>query len=383
MLRDSAGLRILSEEWEPFLRILPRPLLRWLEVHARSGWISDQAWSEVLAFWKNRRVALVRQTAYEGGYLRATGGDWLATILTARAHLGPMAFLSDLGADAWIVRECGDPETLAWRGKHLADPDPEASFQRIRRWQREQETLSRPVDCRKIRWEDYDLVVSLDVAVPARITRRAKRTVWAYYSVEAGGPLHKSSLITPARGYHLYLNHGFRRFRARPSNRSHVIEFPFSFQSRAGWEKLRRAVRVPTKRKGVVTDRGTWNQGGARQGRDWSQVHGDAREYVRLMGTRNFAVRTDPAPRWGNWAVESILAGCLFLGNARSLAMPGMLLPELLAESPDQAAKLVRRLSARPARLKQLRELQLRLTEHLVFRRPLADLTRAVRRIRP
>jgi hypothetical protein len=383
MLRDPAGLRILSEEWEPFLRILPRPLLRWLEVHARSGWISNEEWIEILEFWKNRRVALVRQTAYEGGYLRATQGDWLATVLTARAHLGPMAFLSELGADAWIVRECRDPETQAWRGKHLADPDPEASFQRIRRWQQEQETLSRPADCQKIRWKDYDLVVSLDVAVPARVTRRARRTVWAYYSVEAGGPLHKSSLVAPVQGYHFYLNHSFRRFRARPSNRSHVIEFPFSFQSRAGWEKLRRAVRTPAKRNGIVTDRATWNQGGSCQGRAWRQVDGDAREYVRLMGSRSFAVRTDPAPRWGNWAVESILAGCLFVGSAQSLAMPGLLLPELLAESPSQAAELVRRLSAQPARLKQLRELQLRLTEHLVFRRPLADLTRAVRQIRP
>jgi hypothetical protein len=357
--------------------------LRWLEVHARSEQVSEREWSEVLAFWKNRRIALVRQTAYEGGYLRVTQGDWLATVLTARAHLGPMAFLSELGADAWIVRECRDPETQAWRGKHLADPDPEASFRRIRRWQQEQETLSRPADCQKIRWKDYDLVVSLDVTVPARITRRAQRTVWAYYSVEAGGPLHKSSLLAPIQGYDLYLNHSFRRFRARPSNRSHVIEFPFSFQSQAGWEKLRRAVRAPEKRKGIVTDRATWRQGGSRQGRDWSQVDGDAREYVRLMGTRKFAVRTDPAPRWGNWAVESILAGCVFLGKAGSLAMPGILLPELLAESPDRAAALVRRLSAQPARLNQLRELQLRLTEHLVFRRPLADLTRALRRIRP
>ena len=97
--------------------------------------------------------------------------------------------------------------------------------------------------------------------------------------------------------------------------------------------------------------------------------------YIQLMTSHQFAIRTAPEIRWGNWAIESIQAGCLFLGRAESLAMPGILLPELIAPDLATAQRTIESLQKNPLRMKVLAQTQAALTEHLAFRRPLVDLT--------
>ena len=93
------------------------------------------------------------------------------------------------------------------------------------------------------------------------------------------------------------------------------------------------------------------------------------------MISSHFAIRTDPRTRWGNWAAEAIQAGCLFLGRADSLAMPGLLLPPLVANTTDEAWAKSTRLLESPEEFDLLLRLQRSLAEDLCFGRPLADLT--------
>ena len=239
-----SGPWLVRQEWEQLGLILPRFLLNWAEVHAAPNLISDAEINQCLAYWRSRKVALVRQTAYRGAYLPDPTQNWVNIVLSARAHLGPMAFLAELQADYFVVRQTPDPETYLWKEKFAGDPNPETAFRRIEAWQEEQETMG-VVNCDQIRWDDYDLVIGLDIPIPTRTVTKSKRTMWAYYSVEAGGALHKSSLSEPAQGYHFHLNHSFRRYRSRPANRKHVIEFPFTFQSAASWKSL---PEIPTPR---------------------------------------------------------------------------------------------------------------------------------------
>lgn len=369
----------LTSFWEPLLVVLPRRGLQALEVHALPPLISEDAFTSILSFWQNRRIALVRQTAYHGAYL-ASHGIWSETVLSAPAHLGPMSFLADLRADYFVVRQAREPETYLWQEKFRADPDPEIAFRHVRTWQDQQENMG-VVNPDEIRWEDYDLVVSLDIALPARITQKCRKTLWAYYSVEAGGLLHKRSLRQPVKGYQLYLNHGFRRHRVRPINRSHVIEFPFTFQSSGAWCSLAEKVGSSgNPRRGTLVERLSWNSYPGEKPASMRLLSGDAREYVRAMTSHQFAVRTDPNMRWGNWTLEAVQAGCLFLGRADSLAMPGALLPELVVPDLPSAEVKTQSLLRDPHNLRLLAKTQADLAEHLAFRRPLAELTRHMRK---
>ena len=85
------------------------------------------------------------------------------------------------------------------------------------------------------------------------------------------------------------------------------------------------------------------------------------------------------ATRWGNWAGEAIQAGCLFLGRADSLAMPGILLPALVANTTDEAWARAESLLEKPEEMDLLLRLQASLADYLCFQRPLAELTRRAR----
>ena len=296
-------------------------------------------------------------------------------ILTAQAHLGPMSFLADLNADYFVVRQSPEPETYLWKEKFAGDPDPEVAFRKVEVWQEKQEAMG-IVDSDQIRWDDYDLVIALDIPIPTRIVAKSKKTMWAYYSVEAGGSLHKRSLVNPVQGYHLYLNHCFRRYRARPSNKNHVLEFPFTFQSAASWKHLaKETIGGDANRRGAVVDRASWQFHAGEKPAFMTPLSGDAAAYIRLMSSSQFSIRTDPKTRWGNWALEAIQAGSLFLGRADSLAMPGILLPDLVIEDLASAHKKIEGLLKDPLHMQSLVQTQAALAEHLAFRRPLMDLT--------
>jgi hypothetical protein len=349
--------------------------LDWAEIYAIPELISEPVHQQNLSFWKSRRVALVRQTAYRGAYLPGAKRNWTDVVVTANAHLGPFSFLAELNADYFVTRQTPEPETCLWKEKFAGDPNPEITFRRIEAWQEEQETMG-VVNCDQIRWDDYDLVIGLDIPIPTRIATKSKRTMWAYYSVEAGGALHKSSLSELVQGYHFYLNHCFRRYRARPSNNNHVLEFPFTFQSAASWERLaKETAGGDAYRQGAVVDRASWQSHNGEKPAFMTPLSGDAAGYIRLMSSSQFSIRADPKTRWGNWALEAIQAGCLFLGRADSLAMPGVLLPDLIVADLASAHNKIEALLKDPLHMQSLAQTQAVLAEHLAFRRPLMDLT--------
>jgi hypothetical protein len=212
-----------------------------MEIHGWPAGFGGADPKEDLAFWSSRRVALVRQSAYPSLYSPYSADVWMDRVLSAAKHFGPFSFLAEMKADYRVVRQSREPETFLWKSKYSLDPNPEASWRRVTEqteaWERSPEGRQ-AVSVDDVDWSSYDLVIGIDVPIPERIVQRCPRTLWAYYSVEAGGPLQKNSLLRPAAGYHIFLNHGFRRFRSRPRNRRHVLEFPFTFQSRQAWKDL-------------------------------------------------------------------------------------------------------------------------------------------------
>lgn len=384
MASSSPGVFSFPQNFERAVGVLPRPLLNQLEIRGLPAFIPDKAFRTIKDFWTERRVALVRQSACLSGYLPGSKRAWQEEVLTSKYHLGPFAFLSDLGAESFVVKQDSTPETWLWWEKHAGDPDPVASKKIMESWISTQEEMEGVVASGDVRWEDYDLVVCLDVPVSSRLTYRAKKTLWAYYSVEAGGALHENSLLRPVPGYHLYLNHSFRRYRIRPRNRKHVLEFPFSFQSAEGWGELIRSVGMhDSPRIGAMVDKFSWIDVPPSTGPETLLTrlgqegeHWPAKKCVEMLANRRFAIRTEPRKRWGNWSIEAVQAGCVFLGRAASVDMKGALLPELEVKDLREAQTRMNELLQQPEKLRALQQLQAAMVEHLAFRRPLADLTR-------
>ena len=387
MSRASASHALvqLPQSAEKIGFFLPRAFLDWGEIHARPSPVLPEKIASALEFWRPRRIALVKQTAYDALYSQTGSSSWIQTALSSACHLGPLALLDELQAEYHIVRQASEPETFLWKAKYAQDPDPRASVrqkqQAIDAWEKSPSGRSLPsVD--DISWQKYDLVVGLDIPVPARITEKCPRTLWAYFSLEAGGSLQQDSLIRPVDGYRLFFNHGFRRYRCRPANRRHVLEFPLQFQSRRNWERLHAFFpHPPTERKNILVNRYSREspEPSSRIPLVWMTGNAPLPEYLNHLLGALFAVHTTDKPRWGNWAVETVLAGALFLGNGSSLAMLSPLLPGLDVRSLAPAVALANQLVDHPDQLSKIRKLQQETVEEFCFRRPLTDLTQKAR----
>ena len=382
LLPSSFHLLSLAQHWERMGVVLPRPLLDWAEMHAFPDQVTDSSLEKDLLFWRSQKIALVKQTAYHALYPQSGKGSWQETVLSSACHLGPFSFLADLGADYHVVRQANDPETFLWKEKQAYDPDPDASFRRkmedIRRI--ESSPLGRDLpSVDDIAWDKYDMVIGIDIPVPERIVRQCPRTLWAYYSIEAGGPLQKNSLLRPAAGYNIFLNHGFRRYRARPANRPHVLEFPLQFQSLRAWDELRRIVQPPDQRSIILIEKNSWEDPLPPSQVPLDRPSGNALEYLHKMFSAFACLHTTSRCRWGNWAVESVLSGSIFLGNAGSLAQISPLLPGMDCRTLQKGVEVANHLVEHPPLWNFLQQLQTRVVDHVSFRRPLTDLTRLAR----
>ena len=382
MAIEQALLPRLDQAWERFGFFLPRPLLNRWEVSRQPDPVPQTTWESVLKFWSKKKVALVKQTAYQGLYPESSSGAWIPTVLRSGYHLGPFSFLADLGADYWVVRQADEPETFLWREKFAGATDAEALFKarmvEVRRI--EEDPHLKTFRVQDVNWDHYDLVIGIDVPVPERIVRSHPKTLWAYISAEAGGPLQKNSLRCPLAGYQFFLNHGFRRYRCRPKNRVHVLEFPLQFQSRNAWNQLRQSVSLPEPRKTILVGAGSWVDSPPAAGLPWDHLSGYLTPaYLAQMFSARFAVHTTSRPRWGNWAIEAAQSGSLFLGNASSLAHLSLLLPGLDCRSLVDASRKISGLLKNPEHLQALQSRQADLAEELAFRRPLLDLTAKAR----
>jgi hypothetical protein len=372
----------LPQSWEKLGFFLPRFLLNWAEIHAFPEQVTDSSLDKDLLFWRSRKIALVKQTAYSALYPQPGKGSWQETVLSSQCHLGPFSFLADLGADYHVVRQASEPETFLWKDKHAYDPNPASSFRHKMEEIHKIETspLGRDLpSVDDIPWDKYDMVIGIDIPIPERIVRQCPRTLWAYYSIEAGGPLQKNSLLSPTSGYNFFLNHGFRRYRTRPRNRSHVLEFPLQFQSPQSWEKLRLAVQPSPKRSVILIERNSWADVLPASRIPLDRPSGNALEYLHKMFSAFACLHTTPKPRWGNWAVEAVLSGSVFLGNADSLAQISPLLPGMDCRTLEKGVELANYLVEHHPLWTFLQQLQTRVVDHVSFRRPLTDLTRLAR----
>jgi hypothetical protein len=372
----------LPRKWESLGICLPRNCLNWAEIHGNPGETSSAQVQAALAFWRSLRIALVKQTAYQGLYPESATGAWIPTVLRSGCHLGPFSFLADLGADYWVVRQADEPETFLWREKYSGATDSEALFEArmedVRRI--EEDPGLKTFRVQDVKWDQYDLVIGIDVPVPEKIVRSHPKTLWAYISAEAGGPLQKNSLRYPLAGYQLFLNHGFRRYRSRPNNRSHVLEFPLQFQSSNAWSSLRQAIPPQPARETILVGAGSWEDSPPASPLPWDHLSGSLTPaYLAQMFSARFTVHTTSRPRWGNWAIEATQAGSLFLGNAASLAHLSLLLPGLDCRSLSDASEKISSLLKNPEHLQALQSRQADLAEELAFRRPLLDLTAKAR----
>lgn len=223
---------------------LPRRVLDLMET---SDWEVPIRHAGLMESWvkelRGLKIAFVRQDVFLDLYCadpRLAGPE---LVRNSVQRTGPAGLLVDLQADYWILKEDPAPECSIWMEKIANDPNPQPEAYRSQKDRPPRANFSttfasHAVKADDVPWENYDLVVSIDISVPFRVISKTRRPLWAYLPGDPGVPTAKRSLREPPGNYNLSLSHGFRRYPVRPNLGPRTIEFPYTFLRQSTWKKV-------------------------------------------------------------------------------------------------------------------------------------------------
>ncbi|MEQ9409403.1 MAG: hypothetical protein RIK87_16825 [Fuerstiella sp.] len=350
------------------------------------------------------RILVVKQDVNEDLYCCPPEATAAELIRSTLLRTGPVALFTELNAEFRILQTTTDPECQVWQERatalHWDSLEFFASY-RDRVPGRDYGQSRWAVSPESVDWRQYDIVVSMDVSVPARITQQYPQTLWGYYVREIKAPSYAASLNAAAPGQDVVFNHHFRLL--PPPLPPHVLEFPYHLQRPGCFQKLFAADAGSAARSsGVFVDHHTMVQLSAAQrtalsafGPVASTIHEGEREVIptseriarrtmdddlrsQLLNSRFFLITPGQRRIFGTALVEAVAAGCLAIGSPASLGLHGFLFtPNTAATDADEAIAVMERLVTRDDLYHRELARQQRLVDYLCYVRPVQDLLTA------
>ncbi|MBK1645085.1 hypothetical protein CKO25_10555 [Thiocapsa imhoffii] len=357
------------------------------------------------------RIALVKQDCNEDLYCCTRGTPLAEMLRSTLLRSGPVALFTQFRTQFVLVRAEEDPECAIWKEKardlRWCPEEWFRSFQ-DRVPGRDYGQTEFAVSVEDVDWSAFDLVISVDVAVPARITRRFPQVVWAYYVREVKAPSYRVSLQTLLPGQDLFLKQNFAP-RFRRGNAAHVVDFPYhfhyhgvfldAFQEDASlWcgDADKAGIFLEHHMRAALSDKELTVL--ERFGPVYSTHHAAVRhdevagkavpvttmepEVLAQLHAARYFVKMGGRNVFGTAMVEAIACGAVALGDPHRLSHRFLYSRVLSAESFAALVDRLERLEAEPTLLAAARARQRALVDHLCFRRPALELVDACQKVR-
>jgi hypothetical protein len=339
------------------------------------------------------RVVVVKQDVHDDLYACAPGASPAEIVLSTVFRSGPVALFTRLGADFRIVRTEPDPECRIWEQKWTERRwAPLEYFEAFRDHipGRSYGNGAFAASAADVDWSQYDVVISSDVAVPARITRRYPRTVWCYYVREVKTSAYERSLHAPLEGQDLHLTQGFRPVVPRSARAPHNVEFPYFLQHPGCFHELL-GRRSDTQRQGIFLEHHTDRALGARERAELAgiaPITSPAREppaegpdigvpphdhIERLLASKYF-VKSGGRHVWGNSMIEAIAAGSVAIGDPAQHECPFLYDDATSARSLAEVRTRLEAFERDPQRYQRALGRQQALIDYLCYARPMLRL---------
>lgn len=344
------------------------------------------------------RIAVVKQTTQNDWYCASADAAPDQIVLSTLMRTGPAALILHGGARFVMVEPCADEECQVWR-----QPAEELGWYDIAQLDdlrhqvpgrnHGQSEFAATVEA--VQWNAFDIVVSLDVSIPQRITRDYPEVVWCYYVREPKSSAWAQSMRQPLPGQDLFLNQCFSL--ERQAIHPHQVDFPYHFQFFGCFAGV--ISSLPTTRQGVFLEHLSVSVFDEDQMHRLSEfgamastaeiAHGAAMRVTSaaerlevLHGTKYFVHVGGVRRVWGNAMIEAIACGCLALGNPDLQTHSSLFSPGTAVRTPKEAIERLRFYERFPAEYARELSRQRRLVDILCFLRPLEDLTIAAARVR-
>lgn len=346
------------------------------------------------------RIAFVKQDVQDDLYCCARGSNAAEIVLSTLMRSGPVALFTRLGAEFLIVETESDPECQAWAEKAVDlgwyDWDSLRNLRNIVPG-RDHGQSAFAVRCEAVDWSDFDIVISLDVSIPARITRGFPQTLWCYYIREPKTKSYTRSQQAPLPGQDVFLNQTFGSRRREHARHSLCVPYYLHYYG-CFHELLERPLDDGTPRTTLFLEHHTPEALTSDQLRQLEGIgpldstsrpsagegpfappnqkcQRSPREVLSaLLGAKYFIACPHHRKLWANAAVEAIAAGALVLGDPQIHIHRDLFSPRTSISSFDELSAALVFLERNPAvYLAEVRR-QRRIVDYLCYWRPVRDL---------
>ncbi len=316
------------------------------------------------------KIALVKQETYQDLYNCPTKATPHAKILSSRSRVGPAGLFTKYNADFYTVRIENTPECRIWKQKAITRPL--SAYLKLREWHKH------VVRCKDVDWSQYDIVISLDISVPASITKKCRKTLWCYMIGELYMAAYNKPLIN---GYDAKLNQNLGNNIATSFG---VVDFPYSFIEPGSLGKLVDQSHPDIVPKGVFQEANSVAAGGnlvrlkqfgpirtiVKRKHDKKHV---LKTLINLRKSKYF-VKFGGRNVRGNGVVEAASCGNALVMNHTTIIHRKLVHPFCRAKNQKAAEKIINKLEQDKEMLKEVVEYQNKIMREFVIGRPMQSL---------
>lgn len=353
------------------------------------------------------KLAFVKQDVNDDLYCcpqNSSPGDIVKSTL---GRPGPVALFTKFNANFHIVETESDPECNIWKEKWTERRwCPIEYFEKFRERVpgREYGQKEFAVKGNEVGWGRYNIVISNDISIPERITKKYPQVAWCYYVREVTTGSYKKSHFQLLHGYDLHLNQRFRPVRFFPKTMPHEVEFPYHLHYSGCFHDMNGIPFDDDKRHGIFLEHHTvadlnstqlkmlesfgpvrstailpegvhdrWEEGQTRRTMD--------PEFREDFMKSKYFIKCGGRTVWGTAMVEAIAMGCLVIGDPKVMPHGFLYDKYTTASTFNEVIERISFLERNEKIYKRALKRQRRLVDYLCFVRPSLELFKKAQRV--
>jgi hypothetical protein len=329
-----------------------------------------------------KKIAFVKQEVYSGLYCcDRTEKDAGAILFSTHRGTGPAGLFAEMGADFYIVKEEPDVETqihkkvipfMAQRIEMLKTlPKKE-----IPGWENSGSVSPLcqgdiAVSCYDVDWGAWDMVICINISLPAKLVQQYPNTLFAYMIGEGNMCTHYVVF-----GYDCTLNQKARGIVAKKCG---VVDFPYAFLKGDTLENImKNRLGRASQKKGVFIESNSANETLISHltalPQEINQSQKATFDYLRSIYDSKYLVKHSGRVIRGNALAEALSLGCLPVANRKKVIHKELIADECNVKTIDDIVAVISYFEANPDEYNRILEQQRKILTELFFERPLQSL---------
>lgn len=342
------------------------------------------------------KIALVKQDIYPDLYVHSKTGKPEDFLKSTLMRTGPLGLVADYKADFYIIKEQKTKECQTYMRSLYISDTMKRQLQTLPANQLTESVFSflKPLSDKghcdfsinpdEIDWSIYDIVISINVAIPTNIVKKYQNTLWCYMFGEANADNRY-----PRYGYDCLLT---QNITGAVANKPGVIDFPYTFLGQNTLENISKKIfKSPLKRNGIFAEINNTTKRPVTECPCIEKMSTKLKkklpvylhnqniiENLKNLTCSKYFVKLEGRGIRGNSVIEAISAGCLVLMNPKDVIHSQLLPEDAWIHNEKEMIDKINFLETHPSEYKKLLAEEKKMVDFFVVKTPIESLKNAL-----